>query len=211
MLNYLRVRKLLYWSKSERNFTYTEVIQNTLLLSWGGTSGICLTSFSHSVLGKHWSLECYTENVLVQKEGKEEIWNHRYWNSHLCLVPEVCQQWRPVCAVMALPALGTERASVVFFCAAASSSLVVKYGEQHPQIEQSHYDEPHQNLHVTSRHCSSVNPCQTSVGRHAPGEGANLSSFLWIPQTLQLGKLTGCTNEGAQALRSRVGGSDSIY
>lgn len=41
----------------------------------------------------------------------------------------------------------------------------------------------------------------TSVGGHAPGEGANMSRVLRFPQALQLGKFTGCTDEGAQALR----------
>lgn len=42
---------------------------------------------------------------------------------------------------------------------------------------------------------------ETGVASHSPGEGANLSSILWPPQTLQLGKFTGRTDERAQALR----------
>lgn len=43
----------------------------------------------------------------------------------------------------------------------------------------------------------------TRVGSHAPGEGANLSGILGAPHALQLGQLTGCTNECAQALRGQ--------
>lgn len=42
---------------------------------------------------------------------------------------------------------------------------------------------------------------ETSVGCHGPGEGANLPCVLVLPQTLQLGNLTGRADECAQALR----------
>jgi len=91
----------------------------------------------------------------------------------------------------------TLKLSVVFLRAAAAS-LVVEHREQHPQVQQGHGDEPHQNLHVSGCHCGGVNPCHTCVCSHTPGEGANLSSILRPPQALQLGKLTACTDECAQ-------------
>lgn len=42
---------------------------------------------------------------------------------------------------------------------------------------------------------------ETGVGGHGPGEGADLPCVLVLPQTLQLGKLTGRADECAQALR----------
>lgn len=42
---------------------------------------------------------------------------------------------------------------------------------------------------------------ETGVGGHGPGEGADLPRVLVLPQTLQLGKLTGRADECAQALR----------
>lgn len=50
---------------------------------------------------------------------------------------------------------------------------------------------------------SSVTLTHTGVGSHTPGEGADLSSVLRLPQALQLCKFAGCTNERAQALKKR--------
>lgn len=46
---------------------------------------------------------------------------------------------------------------------------------------------------------------ETGVGSHGPGEGTDLSCILGLPQTLELGKLTGRADECAQALRRESG------
>lgn len=48
---------------------------------------------------------------------------------------------------------------------------------------------------------NSITLTETGVGGHGPGEGADLPCVLVLPQTLQLGKLTGRADECAQALR----------